>query len=189
MKGVSSVGGYIKDKKQMEFKSIDALLPVQKVIEEAGIALKDKSRRIQDSPIHEALGGAVGVGTGGVIGFTALYFGGSVTGLSAAGITSGLAAAGSIVGGGMAAGIATLAAPAVVLGAVGVGVSSHIKNQKLKEAKELCYQQALQKQTAILKLLKEEQRADKERIKYLTGLNTLLQSALRDLEHDLGIAT
>lgn len=42
---------------------------------------------------------------------------------------------------------------------------------------------------AILKLLKEEQRTDKERIKYLTGLNTLLQSALRDLEHDLGIAT
>lgn len=29
--------------------------------------------------------------------------------------------------------------------------------------------------------------ADKERIEYLNGLNILLQSAIKDLQHDLGI--
>ena len=38
-----------------------------------------------------------------------------VVGLSAAGITSGLAAAGALVGGGMAAGVAVLAAPVLSL--------------------------------------------------------------------------
>lgn len=55
------------------------------------------------------LAGALGVGVGGVASFAALFFGGSVVGLSAAGITSGLAAAGAVVGGGMAAGVAVLA--------------------------------------------------------------------------------
>ena len=39
-----------------------------------------------------------------------------------------------------------------------------------------------------LKALKEESNADKERIDYLNGLNILLQSAIKDLQHDLGIA-
>lgn len=108
-------------------------------------------------------------------------------GLSAAGITSGLAAAGSIVGGGMAAGIGVLAAPAVILGTAGVGIASHIRNQNLREAKELIYKNAIAKQTAIVKALKEETDADKDRIEYLTGLNILLQSAIKDLKHDLGI--
>ena len=127
-----------------------------------------------------------GIGAG--IGFAGLYLGGSVVGLSAAGITSGLAAAGGLIGGGMAAGIAVLAAPAVVLGGAGIGVASHIKNKKLREAKELIYKNALAKQNAILKALKEESNADKERIEYLNGLNILLQSAIKDLQHDLGIA-
>ena len=63
----------------------------------------------------------------------------------------------------------------------------NIKNQKLKEAKELCYKEAVKKQTAIIKALKEEVSADKERIDYLNSLNILLQSAIKDLKHDLGI--
>ena len=105
-------------------------------------------------------------------------------GLSAAGITSGLAAAGALVGGGMAAGVAVLAAPVAVLGATGVGVASHVKNKKLKEAKELCYREAVRKQNAIIKASD----ADKERIDYLNSLNTLLQSAIKDLEYDLGMS-
>ena len=88
----------------------------------------------------------------------------------------------------MAAGIAVLAAPAVILGGVGVGVTSHIKNKKLREAKELVYKNAIAKQTAIIKAIKEESNADKERIDYLNGLNILLQSAIKDLRHDLGIS-
>ena len=117
-----------------------------------------------------------------------IQVGGSVVGLSAPGITSGLAAAGGLIGGGMVAGIAVLAAPAVILGGAGIGITSHIKNKKLREAKELIYKNALAKQTAVLKALKEESNADKKRIEYLTGLNVLLQSAIKDLQHDLGIA-
>ena len=169
----------------MKFQSQDALKTVQSVIDDADKALKDKSRRMENSPIGEAVAGAVGVGAG--VGFAGLYLGGSVAGLSAAGITSGLAAAGGLIGGGMAAGIAVLAAPAVILGGAGMGVESHMKNKKLREAKELIYKNALAKQTAILKALKDESDADKERIDYLNGLNILLQSAIKDLQHDLGI--
>ena len=110
------MGDYVSKKSEMKFQSQDALKTVQSVIDEADAALQDKSRRIKDSPIGEAIAGAVGVGAGAGIGFAVLYLGGSVVGLSAAGITSGLAAAGSIIGGGMVAGIAVLAAPAVILG-------------------------------------------------------------------------
>lgn len=181
------MGDYVKNKKNMKFQSQDALKTVQSVIDDADKALKDKSRRMENSPIGEAVASAVGVGVGAGVGFAGLYLGGSVAGLSAAGITSGLAAAGGLIGGGMAAGIAVLAAPAVILGGAGMGVASHMKNKKLREAKELIYKNALAKQTAILKALKDESDADKERIDYLNGLNILLQSAIKDLQHDLGI--
>lgn len=181
------MGEYITKKKEMKFQSQDALKTVQAVIDDADKALKDKSRRMKDSPIGEALAGAVGVGLGAGIGFAGLYFAGTV-GLSGPGIMSGLAAAGHLIGGGAVAGIGVLAAPAVILGGAAVGTASHIKNKKLREAKELVYKNALAKQTAIVKALKEEQNADKERIEYLNGLNILLQSAIKDLQHDLGIA-
>ena len=182
------MGSYITNKKDMKFQSQDALKVVQSVINDADMALNDKSRVMEDSPIGEAVAGAAGVGVGAGIGFAALYLGGSVSGLSAAGIASGLAAAGGLIGGGMAAGIAVLAAPAVILGAVGVGVASHVKSKKLKEAKELVYKNAIAKQTAIIRALKEESNADKQRLDYLNGLNILLQAAISDLRHDLGIA-
>ena len=172
----------------MRFQSQDALKTVQSVIDDADLALNDKSRRMSDSPIGEALAGAVGVGVGAGIGFAGLYLGGSVVGLSAAGITSGLAAAGGLIGGGMVAGIAVLAAPAVALGGISMGVASHLRNKKLREAKELIYKNAIAKQTAIVKALKQETDADKERIDYLNGLNILLQAAIKDLKHDLGIS-
>lgn len=179
---------YVKKKADMKFQSLDALRTVQSVIDDADAALKDRSRKIDESQIGEAVAGAVGVGVGAGIGFAGLYMGGSVVGLSAAGISSGLAAAGALIGGGMAAGIAVLAAPAVVLGGAAMGITSHFKNRKLHESKELLYKNALAKQTAILKALQEESEADKERIEYLTGLNILLQAAIKDLQHDLGIA-
>ena len=184
----NKMGDYVGNKKQMKFKSIDSLKPIEDVIGDADKALNDKSRKIQDSPLSEVLAGACGVGTGAAIGFAGLYFGGSVVGLSAAGITSGLAAAGGLIGGGMAVGIAVLAAPAVVLGAAGVGISTTVKYKKLKAAKELTYKNAVAKQTAIIKALQEEVNADKERIDYLNNLNVLLQAAIKDLQHDLGIA-
>ncbi len=174
---------YVKNKKEMNFQNHESLKNVQKVIEDADKALNLKSRKLADSPIGETLAGTLGAAGS----FAGLYFGGSVVGLSAAGITSGLATAGALVGGGMAAGVFVLAAPVAILGGGAVAIASHHKNKKLKETKELIYKDAIAKQTAIIKALKNEKEADKERIDYLNSLNILLQAAIRDLKHDLGV--
>lgn len=181
------MGEYITKKEDMKFQSQDALIPVQNVIEEAGKVLNDPSLRVENSAISGAITGALGAGAGGALGFAGLYFGGTV-GLSAVGITTGLAAAGSLVGGGMVAGLGVLAAPAVILGVIGAAIGAASEEQKLREAKELVYKNAIEKQTAILKVLAFEKDADKERIEYLTGLNILLESAIKDLKYDLGMA-
>lgn len=85
----------------------------------------------------------------------------------------------------MAAGIAVLAAPAVVLGGIGVGVASAIKNKKLADEKHALYTKALEKQNAIIELLKNKYQMSKDRIDYLTSLNITLQAAIRDLQHDI----
>ena len=180
--------GYVTKKKNMNFQSVESLQSVVNVVNEAAVAVDDKKRTIRESAIPEVLAGALGAGIGGVGSFAALYGLGSVVGLSAAGITSGLAAAGGIVGGGMAAGVFVLAAPVAVLGGVGVGVAAHLKNKQLRQEKERLYKEALSNHDAIIKALKEEADADKERMNYLQSLNILLQRAITDLQKDLGIA-
>jgi hypothetical protein len=178
--------GYVKKKKDMIFQSVDSLQQVVNVVNEAAAAVNDKSRTIRESAIPEVLSGALGAGIGGIGSFAALYGLGTV-GLSAAGITSGLAAAGGIVGGGMVAGVFVLAAPVAALAAGGVGVASHLKNKQLKQEKERLYTEALRKHEAIIKALKEETDANKERIDYLNSLNILLTQAIKDLKQDLGV--
>ena len=181
------MGEYVKKKKDMNFQSVEALQQVVNVVNEAAVALNDKSRTIRESAIPEVLSGALGAGIGGIGSFAALYGLGTV-GLSAAGITSGLAAAGSIVGGGMVAGVFVLAAPVALLAAGGVGVASHLKNKQLRQEKERLYQEALKKHEAIIKALKEEGDADKERLDYLQSFNILFAQAVKELKHDLGEA-
>lgn len=168
------------------YKSIDLLRPIEKLIDEASIAVADKNRLLSDdSQINEALVAAGGMSAGGAIGFAGLYFGGSVVGLSAAGITSGLAAAGSLVGGGMTAGIAVLAAPAVILGIGGYALIAKRNKKKLLEKKEMLLQEIQRKHNAIIFELDRTSRENKERIEYLTRLNTLLQAAIYDIKNDL----
>ncbi len=168
------------------YKNIDSLKPIEKLIDEASVAVTDPNRlSSDDSQINEALVAAGGIGAGGAIGFAGLYFGGSVVGLSAAGITSGLAAAGSIIGGGMTAGIAVLAAPAVVLGIVGYALMANRNKKKLLEKKEMLLQEIQRKHNAIISELKKTSDENKERISYLTRLNTLLQAAIYDIKNDL----
>ena len=182
------MGGYVKKKKEMKFQSVEALQQVVNVVNEAAAAVSDKSRTIRESAIPEVLMGALGAGIGGVGSFAALYGLGSVVGLSAAGITSGLAAAGGLVGGGMVAGVFALAAPVAILAAGGVGLASHLKNKQLRQEKERLYKEALAKHQAIIKALKDEAEADKERLDYLQSLNILLARAIDDLKADLGVA-
>lgn len=181
------MGNYLKKKKEMVFQSIDSLQQVVDVVNEAAEALNDSKRTIKESAIPEVLAGALGASIGGVGSFAALY-GLGVVGLSAPGITSGLATAGTIVGGGMVAGIFVLAAPIAVLAAGGVGVASHLKNKQLRQEKERLYKEVLTRHEAIIQALKDETDADKERLDYLQSLNILLQRAVKNLSHDLGIA-
>ena len=171
------------------FKSLDALQSVVNIVNEAGEAVKDKSRTIANSAIPDVLAGALGAGIGGVISFTALYGLGTV-GLSAVGITSGLAAAGggAIAAGGlgMVAGIFVLAAPIVILGAGGVGIAAAIKRKQLRQEKERLLKVAVEKHHAIVTALKDEVDVTKERADYLTSLNILLKQAIKDLQADLG---
>ena len=186
-KGKKEPDGYVKKKKEMVFQSVESLQQVVNVVNEAASALNDKDRTIRESAIPEVLAGALGAGIGGVGSFAALYGLGAV-GLSAAGITSGLAAAGAVVGGGMAAGVFVLAAPVAALAAGGVGIASHLKNKQLRQEKERLYTEALRKHEAIIKALKEEADADKERLDYLQSLNILLTQAIKDLKKDMGMA-
>ena len=179
------MGEYIKKKKDMVFQSVESLQQVVNVINEAAVAVNDKTRTVRESAISEILAGAIGAGIGGVGSFAALYGLGSV-GLSAAGITSGLAAAGGIVGGGMVAGVFVLAAPVALLAAGGVGLASHLKHKQLRQEKERLYKEALKKHQAIILALKDEANADKERLDYLQSLNILLTQAIKDLKKDLG---
>ena len=108
---------------------------------------------------------------------------------------SGLATAGgavsTVLGGAVSAsvaGIFVLALPVAGLAAGGVGVVSHLKQKQLKQEKERLYKEALAKHEAIIRALKSEKEADKERLDYLQSLNILLQQAIRDLRKDLGVA-
>lgn len=173
--------------KDMYYNKIEELDGIKNVLSEASKAINDPYRTINDSPISDVLSGAIGAGLGGGIGFAALYYGGTV-GLSAAGITSGLAAAGGLVGGGMVAGMAVLAAPAVILGGAGIYLAKQSKMKKLKQEKERLYNEAIRKHEAIIRKLTQEADASKERADYLQGLNILLQKIIKELKHDLNAA-
>ena len=174
-------------KKNENFKNLEALVPVQNVINEAEAALNDPNRTIATSAIPEVLGAMGGALLGGAGGFAALYFAGTA-GLSAAGITSGLAAAGALVGGGMAAGVFVLAAPVAVLGVAGYAVVKKHRSNKLRQEKDRLYHLALQKQQAIINELKNKAQLSKERVDYLERLNILLRKAIEDLQADLNKA-
>lgn len=185
MKGGIFMGKYVTRKKDMNFKSVEALQPVVNVINEAAAAINDKNRTINESSIPEVLAGVLGAGVGGVCSFAALYGLGCV-GLSAAGITSGLATAGAIIGGGMVEGVFVLAAPIAILAGAGVGIACKLKNKQLRQQKESVYKEALKKHQAIIKALREEVNANKNRIDYLQSLNILLTQAIKELKKDLG---
>ena len=167
------------------YKNADSLKPVEKLIAEAEAAVSNKSRaESEDGDMNAALAAAGGVGVGGAIGYAALYYAG-VTGLSAVGITSALATAGALIGGGMSAGLAVLAAPAVLLGIGAYAWTAQRNKKRLIEKKEMLLQEVLRKHNAIINQLKHATGKNKERVDYLTKLNILLQAAINDLKSDL----
>lgn len=184
-------------KRKVTYRTIDSLTPIEQTVTDAEIALKEKGRTIKDSPISsilvgaipEVLAGFVGGGIGAASSFAALYFAGSVIGLSASGISSGLATLGVLVGGGMAAGVFVLAFPIAFLAATGVGVTMALKSKELKQEKERLLQKAIEIQQAIITQIKFEVDAEKKRADYLNTLNELLRRAIADLQSDLEVQT
>jgi len=167
------------------YPNLGALESVKKVLDEAGEAIKDKSRTIETSSMPEVLGGIAGGTIGVGVGLTLVYVSGTVFGVSAAGITSGLAALGAIIGGGMLAGIAVAALPVGVLGVGGYALVARRNKRKLIQAKEALLQEALQKHDAIIREMNERVSTSEERVAYLTSLNALLEQAIKDLKADL----
>jgi len=165
------------------FKNIESLDSVRRVINDANEALNNDNRTISDSPISEVLSGALGAGAGGAISFAALWNLG-IAGLSGPGIMTGLATAGGLIGGGAAAGVMVLAAPVALLAGVGVAIAKNKKMKRLREEISSLYTEAVRVQNAIIEKLKNKVNMNEERIKYLTSLNALLQAAIRDLAHD-----
>lgn len=107
--------------------------PTDEFVKQVGILIGigyEKYEKLSEAE-KESLSEQIGAISGGVIGFgsitTAIATSGVVTGLSAAGITSGLAGIGAIIGGGMTAGVAVLAAVPIALGAAGYGIVKGVK--------------------------------------------------------------
>jgi len=165
------------------YKNIESLNIVKKVLKEAENGINNPSRFIPAEDISEVFAAACGAGVGAGIGFAARYFGGSVVGLSAAGITSGLAAAG--MGAGMVAGVAVIAAPAVVLAVGAAFLVSRNKKQKLRQEKEMLLQEAIIKHDVIIRQLNQKADLAIERSEYLIKMNILLQGIIEDLQMDL----
>jgi hypothetical protein len=169
----------------MNYETLAALKPLQRLVSEAGAAMNDKARTLLDSDIPELLGAAGGVGVGVAAGAGILAVGGASGAAGAAALTSGLATAGSIVGGGMLVGIGVVAAPAVVLGAAGVWAVGRHNRNKLVEAKETLLQEALRKRDALVSELHATNSSNHERVSYLSSLVAQLQAAVENLQTDL----
>ena len=108
-------------------------LPTLEFMKQSGILIAVGFEKYDNLSVaqKEHISETLGVTGGGLLGFAsitaAISASGSVAGLSAAGITSGLGAIGALVGGGMAAGVVTLAAVPIAAGAVGYGIIKGVK--------------------------------------------------------------
>ncbi len=107
--------------------------PSDNMLKQVGIIAAighSKYRTLSDAEKEKILE-KMGAVAGGALGFTAITAAvgssGIIIGLSGAGIASGLAAIGALVGGGMAAGLLTVAAIPIAAGAVGYGMIKGVK--------------------------------------------------------------
>ena len=82
---------------------------------------------------------------------------------------------------------APIVAPIAAVGGLIAARTAQNRALKLREEKERLYKEALVKHEAIIKAMKSEAKADKERMDYLNSLNILLQKAIKDLQEDLGV--
>lgn len=137
------------------------------IFNETDLALKDKSRTTSDSQIAKQIlrGTAASLlATGGAVTASSLT---ALSGISAAAM------------------LTPLTFPLFMFYGVGRFIKKKSEDEKMLRGKMLAYKQAIAKQNAIIKALKEETNASKERIEYLIGINRLLQDAIAELQGEL----
>lgn len=137
------------------------------IFNEADLALKDKSRTTSDSQIAEQILRGTAA---------SLLIAGGATTASRLIALSGISAT---------AVLTPLTFPLFMFYGVGRFIKKKSEDEKMLRGKMLAYKQAIAKQNAIIKVLKEETNASKERIEYLIGINRLLQDAIAELQGEL----
>jgi hypothetical protein len=170
--------------KKMNFKTLDSLAPVALVIEEAGEAVKDKTRNIMNSPISDILIAVGGVGGGVVVDITviSLIAGKYISKLNWPQISHIL----KVIGRGSAKrGALFLAIPSVVLAAGGSVLAKSINRRQLAQAKERMLKEATAKLHAVLAAQREEIEIDRLRADELKNLCVLLTEYIKKLEEDI----
>ncbi len=174
-----------KETGEVNYPDLGALQPVRRLLKETARALNEGSRTLQRANIPEVVGAAAGTGGGAALGAGMVAYGAGAGTSGAAALTSGLAFLGGLVGGGMAAGIAVVAAPPVILGVAGSIVVARLNRKRLAEQKSMLLQDALRKHDALIRALAEENKANRERVDYLQGLVASLKWAIDHLQEDV----
>jgi hypothetical protein len=172
-------------RKSEVYRTAEALVPVRKVLEDTARALAEKSKRPLNLRLPPAVGAAAGTAAGGAAGFAGMTVGAASGASGAAAMTSGLAAAGSLIGGGMLAGMAVVAAPAVVLGVAGYAALANHNHKKLVIQKQAILQEALRKQTAIQDRLRADLDNREADVAHLQALSARLAEIIENLRGDL----
>jgi hypothetical protein len=170
------------------YRTAEALVPVQKLLREAGVALSEKRRASWNFKVPPVIGAAAGTAAGGAVGAATVTLGAAAGAHGAAAITSGLAFAGSIVGGGMVAGMAVAAAPAAVLAVAGYAALARRNQRKLVLEKQALLQDALRKHDAVIRAQQQANIANADELSYLRGLVARLEEVIGNLRGDLGQA-
>jgi hypothetical protein len=170
------------------YRTAEALIPVRKVLEDTGNALAERSRRRLNLRLPPVFGAAAGTVAGGAAGFAGMTAGAASGVSGAAAMTSGLAAAGGLIGGGMLAGMAVVAAPAVILGVVGYAVIANRNHKKLVIEKRSILQEAISKQEALQRRLRDDLESREADVAHLQALSARLSEIIENLRGDLGKA-
>lgn len=147
----------MKNNETMKIKDADSLKKIQAFLKNADIIIKDKTIKLTDPSAKTAFSM---VATGGVLVALSLL---------------------PVIGSFVAIG----ATPMLASTGIGLITPAVLMMKDLNKAKSLTYKNALAKQTAIIKALREEQDADKERVELLEATNKMLTQIINDLKYDL----
>ena len=165
----------MKNNETMKIKDADSLKKIQAFLKNADIVIKDKTIKLTDPSAK--------------IAFSMVATGGVLVALSLLPVIGPFVATGAttICAGGLAGGMTTT--PMLASTGIGLITPAVLMMKDLNKSKSLTYKNALAKQTAIVKALREEQDADKERIELLEATNKMLTQIINDLKHDLDMAS